>query len=517
MENSIASIRNSFSRYRSAILKYWLPLILVFFSVNAEAQQSCRPVKGLDIYLANGTGAGLNSDIMIPRLEVLQLYLGGLLGANGEIKSAFVSSSEFITKYTEEVSAKYFDVFGEAIPGAISDSLRYLMGRRAIQEGPEDIIANALVGATTFWLASDTAVGPNSKDLLRHLSLYESSLNADKQVLILGHSHGSVLANLAYQNLQLERPEDIGRIGYVNIGAITSCLPREDGLCYGQAGATAKENYHTFLNDETVNDLRNVIGTVLIGTDLQVDRPPDGTGHFFHEYFNVNSSTDRNPLIGKIVAAASALDDEICLPRDNTCTDLLVTGVGWNGSSYKGLDLRSYTNNSLAWIGCWKTPGWVWGCAPSSFYCTDGVDEIRFGTNESLGLETHMIVKLGSSLPPNLTYPDATFLENVENGHCGRHADTRWILNAPSSVANGGGFNSVQALCASLGYTYGEVVRETSQYVWCEPAHAKNGNGTSWSYIPTILPFDSNNPREWGKENAAGEFVDGGLEYRCWN
>ena len=146
------------------------------------------------------------------------------------------------------------------------------------------------------------------------------------------------------------------------------------------------------------------------------------------------------------------------------CQDILTNMNMW-GNPASGVDLRSYTNSTLHWIGCPNN-----GCVNNTFYCNyDGVAHtMQFGTNSQGAMR--------AVVDPNNAMGDT--MPNAGNSCC--TANTLQICNAPNSNNNGVNVNMVDALCASLGYANGTIVREVNNNS-CPQAHAVAQDGTSWS------------------------------------
>jgi cysteine-rich repeat protein len=147
------------------------------------------------------------------------------------------------------------------------------------------------------------------------------------------------------------------------------------------------------------------------------------------------------------------------------CMDILTNMNVW-GNVARGVDLRAYTNSTLHWIGCANS-----GCESNSFYCNyDPVAHtMQFGTMSQGAMR--------SLVDPNDANGDA--IPNSFSGCCAMGNQS--ICNAPNSANNGNGnVVMVEALCASLGYSEGSIVREVNNNSCPKPA-ALTADGTSWT------------------------------------
>jgi cysteine-rich repeat protein len=157
------------------------------------------------------------------------------------------------------------------------------------------------------------------------------------------------------------------------------------------------------------------------------------------------------------------------------CNDILTNMNMW-GNVALGVDLRAYTNSTLHWIGC---PGN--GCPANTFYCNyDPVAHtMQFGTTSNGAMR--------SVVDPNDANGDVM---PMAGGSCCNN--NLQLCNSPDSNNNGVNVDMVDALCASLGYSDGVIVRESNDNV-CPQAHALTADGSSWS-------SDYINNGGWGAE-----------------
>ena len=154
-----------------------------------------------------------------------------------------------------------------------------------------------------------------------------------------------------------------------------------------------------------------------------------------------------------------------CISNGATCLDIQTNMDMWSAAA-SGVDLRSYTNSTLHWIGC---PGD--GCAPNSFYCMyDGnAGTLQFGTTSGSALRA--VVDPNDQSGEAMPNINAGCCSNgVQNGKC----------NAPDSDNNGVNINMVEALCAALGYDNGMIVRQLNNNACPEP-HVTVADGSNWT------------------------------------
>jgi hypothetical protein len=143
-----------------------------------------------------------------------------------------------------------------------------------------------------------------------------------------------------------------------------------------------------------------------------------------------------------------------------SCDELVVDFPVW-GYPSRGLDLRPYTSSTLHWIGCATD-----GCAPGEFYCEDTATTLSFGTETSI---LRSMVDLGDRLGDGI--PDRV-------AGCATADAPADKYNAPTGSSDPEGVDSVDALCRTLGYSRGVLVRETTNF--CPEPHAVDPNGTWW-------------------------------------
>jgi cysteine-rich repeat protein len=170
-----------------------------------------------------------------------------------------------------------------------------------------------------------------------------------------------------------------------------------------------------------------------------------------------------------------------CMSNGATCDDILTNMNVW-GQVSQGVDLRQFTNSTLHYIGCPSN-----GCAPNTFYCDYDAQAgtLQFGTNSTGAMR--------ACVDPNDANGDA--MPNSFGGCCN---GPMGLCNAPNSHNNGVNVVMVEALCASLGYSSGTLVREINDNT-CPQPHALTPDGLSWS-------------SDWSS-NPAGA----GMEYLCSN
>ena len=146
-----------------------------------------------------------------------------------------------------------------------------------------------------------------------------------------------------------------------------------------------------------------------------------------------------------------------------TCNDILTNMNMW-GQVAAGVDLRLFTNSTLHWIGC---PGN--GCPANTFYCDYDANAhtLQFGTTSNSAMRSVVDPgnMQGDMMPQN-------------NAGCCQAA--LQLCNAPDSNNNNVNVDMVAALCASLGYGQGTIIREVFNNVCAEP-HALAPNGLDWS------------------------------------
>jgi len=163
------------------------------------------------------------------------------------------------------------------------------------------------------------------------------------------------------------------------------------------------------------------------------------------------------------------IDDDECPNNcgivEQGCDDIVTNMQMW-GNAASGVDLRLYTNSTLHWIGC---PGN--GCTPDTWYCDyDPVAHtMQFGTTSNTAMR--------AVVDPN---DDAGDAMPDSGGSCCSNNGVNQRCNAPDSENNGVNVDMVTALCASLGYTHGEIVREMLGNACPEP-HAVADDGSEWS------------------------------------
>lgn len=155
-------------------------------------------------------------------------------------------------------------------------------------------------------------------------------------------------------------------------------------------------------------------------------------------------------------------------PAAAKCADIVTNTPVW-GLAATGIDFRTFTNSTLHWIGCAGNNG----CAQSTFFCTDNATSLHFGTTASSasGNALRALVDPGNALG------DA-FPTSFQN--CCSSARPNDICNAPDSNANAAGFDPVTAMCRSLGYSTGTIVREVNTN-FCPKPHALDIDGQGWT------------------------------------
>ena len=150
--------------------------------------------------------------------------------------------------------------------------------------------------------------------------------------MLIGYSQGSLYVDAAFKALAIIRPEDMGRVGYVNFGSLSSCLPDVDesdqlvcrpSYLLPNADIDAPEpqkspyarEYHTPVNDRYVSALRALLPTIL---------PPNTRHRAVHDkrtFFGHSMSGDYLSYLGgddlreqqdRIYDTIELLDDEIC-------------------------------------------------------------------------------------------------------------------------------------------------------------------------------------------------------------
>ena len=151
-----------------------------------------------------------------------------------------------------------------------------------------------------------------------------------------------------------------------------------------------------------------------------------------------------------------------------TCDDL-VTNIPMWGQPARGVDLRTYTNSTLHWIGCPSD-----GCAPDQFFCDFDLttQTLSFGTTDDED-------ELRAAVDPNNAEGDTMPDENTADGCCTAEVPLFGICNAPDSVNNGVSIDAAEALCFALGYESGSLteVNENS----CPEANAVIADGSDWT------------------------------------
>ena len=163
------------------------------------------------------------------------------------------------------------------------------------------------------------------------------------------------------------------------------------------------------------------------------------------------------------------IDDDEC---PNNCgileqgCDDIETNMNMWGNVAMGVDLRPFTNSTLHWIGC---PGN--GCEPNTWYCDyDPVNHtMQFGTNSNTAMR--------AVVDPDDNAGDA--MPNSGGSCCGEGNNVNQRCNAPDSNNNNVNVDMIQALCASLGYAEGTIVREVFNNSCPEP-HAVEQDGSIW-------------------------------------
>jgi cysteine-rich repeat protein len=156
----------------------------------------------------------------------------------------------------------------------------------------------------------------------------------------------------------------------------------------------------------------------------------------------------------------------MCISNGATCADIQTNMNVW-GLTASGVDLRSYTNSTLHWIGCPNN-----GCSTNEFYCNYNAmnGTLQFGTTSAGAMR--------AVVDPNNASGDN--MPNSYSGCCSNASQTS-ICNAPDSLNNGNGnVVMVDALCASLGYSNGQIIREVNNNSCPEPT-ALSADGLSWT------------------------------------
>ncbi|MBI2393791.1 MAG: hypothetical protein HYV09_29740, partial [Deltaproteobacteria bacterium] len=149
-----------------------------------------------------------------------------------------------------------------------------------------------------------------------------------------------------------------------------------------------------------------------------------------------------------------------------TCA-LLVTNANMWGSPARGLALSAYTSGTLDWIGCMGN-----GCSVASFFCTDEVTGIYFGTTDIGGSALRALVDPGNA--GGDTYP-------TTHTGCSTAGTPRSLSNAPNALNSGvGGINAGDALCKAMGFASGGVVATQSGNA-CPRPHTTTPTGSNWT------------------------------------
>ncbi|WP_258182930.1 DUF4215 domain-containing protein [Enhygromyxa salina] len=151
-----------------------------------------------------------------------------------------------------------------------------------------------------------------------------------------------------------------------------------------------------------------------------------------------------------------------CISNGASCADIQTDMSVW-GQSSSGVDLRSYTNSTLHYIGCPAD-----GCPPDTFYCDydPNAGTLQFGTNASAALRAAID-------------PDDQNGDDMPDSYGGCCNAPLGLCNAPNSTNNGVGVDMVTALCNALGYASGSIVREVASNS-CPEIHAISQDGQEW-------------------------------------
>ena len=138
------------------------------------------------------------------------------------------------------------------------------------------------------------------------------------------------------------------------------------------------------------------------------------------------------------------------------------------GQPARGVDLRTYTNSTLHWIGCPTN-----GCDPDDFFCEFDLttQTLSFGTTSSI---------LRAAVDPDNaeggTMPDELL---SLNGCCSAEFPLFGICNAPNSDNNGVSIDAAEALCFALGYESGSLTELFTNS--CPEANAVTADGSDWT------------------------------------
>ena len=152
-----------------------------------------------------------------------------------------------------------------------------------------------------------------------------------------------------------------------------------------------------------------------------------------------------------------------CIANSATCDDIAYNQNMW-GNAASGVDLRFYTNSTLHWIGCMGS-----GCTTNTFYCDYDpmAGTLQFGTTSTGAMR--------AAVDPNNAQGD-----NMPQGSPSCCNAGLGMCNAPDSNNNNNNVVMVEALCASLGFSNGQIVRELFNNYCPEPT-ALSADGLDWS------------------------------------
>ncbi len=143
-----------------------------------------------------------------------------------------------------------------------------------------------------------------------------------------------------------------------------------------------------------------------------------------------------------------------------TCEDIEYSGVMW-GRQVRGVDLRSYTNSTLHFIGCFAGIGSQ--CLPEEFFCSfdRGALTLTFGAPSG---SVRALLDPGDAAGASMT-------GGVFDCASGSNPDA--LHNAPDKQAD------ANALCRALGYAGGTVDAVNTNN--CPEPTAVDPDGGNWT------------------------------------
>lgn len=307
----------------------------------AQAAQACRPIAGTDIFYVNGmrterpsaVDARKHIQTLFPSNTVQNAYVT----THGTLKDLFEAAAQkrYMQPFPELQHIESWDLLPQAILWWTDNSL-------LTNKELKDYFKTAYNEEYAKLLKKITPI-LGQEDFDKHIAAYRESLEAGKNIILLGFSQGSIYTNHAYFVLNNLDPKYKKRIGIVDSGSVA-----EGGFVFNTLMAQGNGRYNTYHNDGVVNFVNSVYPSTL---DPNHQRARDiGTNHHFEDYFGLPAGSTKNYVedpnetqhfINLVREVNAALDTEICedvpepvqTPRPVPCGERLNQSGGSEGYS----------------------------------------------------------------------------------------------------------------------------------------------------------------------------------------